>query len=295
MNRSEALSVLNSIPMKELRAMCLEARDTAFTRRVRLCAIMNCRNGACSEDCAFCAQSHSQGSDMLSLQEMKEAHRSVTDAGIDRFSAVTSGRGVSWKDLGRVCLLAEAGKDLCPLCASLGIINRSRLKALKRSGISRYHHNIESSERFFQQICTTHSWKERVETASAAREEGLSLCSGGIIGIGECDEDRVDMAFMLNTLKADSIALNFYLDVPGTKISGEDLSREKLFRIIALFRLVNPESELRVCAGRAKLEDRTGLMFDYGVTGLMTGSLLTTEGTAPEEDIELVRESGYRL
>lgn len=293
MNQSEALSVLSAVPIDELRSICLETRRQHFTRQIRLCTIINCRNGACSEDCGFCAQSHSQGSEMLGLEELRKEHKYVTDAGISRFSAVTSGRGLSWPELGTICQLAENGRDLCPLCASLGIVSRSKLKALKKAGVSRYHHNLETSERFFPRICTTHTWKERLETASAAREEGLSLCSGGIIGIGESDFDRVSLAFVLKELKADSIALNFFLNVPGTKISGKFLSREKLLRIIALFRLVNPQAELRVCAGREKLEESADLMFDFGVTGLMTGSLLTTGGSETAKDRELIIEAGY--
>lgn len=295
MKRSEASDILGAMPLEELEDRCSSARRNTFGEKVDLCAIINARNGACTEDCAFCAQSRTAGSKMLDLYELNEAHRSATDAGIERFSAVTSGRDLSGNEFRRICDMAATGSGLCPLCASLGILDLPRLEELKRAGIARYHHNLESSENFFPQLCTTHSWQDRAMTVARARTAGLSVCSGGIIGIGESDDDRIELAFSLRELEVESIALNFFVPVSGARVSSENLSTEKLLRIIGLFRLVNPKAEVRICAGRARLEDHNGRIFSFGATGIMTGTLLTTAGSALNNDMELIDRSGYSL
>jgi len=293
MNRTEALEILTTTPMDELQERCIHIRNACFGKTVNLCAIINARNGGCTEDCAFCAQSRTAGTGMTDIRELHRAHCSATEAGIHRFSAVTSGRDLSGPEFDSICEMASMGRDLCPLCASTGILNSRRLSELRAAGFSRYHHNLETSAEFFPRICSTHTWDERAKTVELAASAGLSVCSGGILGIGECDDDRVDLAFSLRKLEVDSIALNFFLHVPGTRVTAEDLSSEKMLRIIALFRLVNPGAEVRICAGRARLEEHAGLIFSYGATGIMTGTLLTTDGSLLEQDMELIGRAGY--
>jgi biotin synthase len=294
MKKAEALEILSSASLNELQYKCSLARNSSFGKSVDLCAIISAKTGGCTEDCAFCSQSGSSDSEMLGLDELHQAHISATEAGIHRFSPVTSGGSPSREEFERICEMAAMGRDLCPLCASLGILDMAMLRELKAAGVSRYHHNLETSMNFFPTICSTHTWRERVETVERAGNAGLSVCSGGIMGIGESDIDRVDLAFSLNELEVDSIALNFYLQVPGATVSASGLTSEKMLRIIALFRLVNPESEVRICAGRAKLEEQAGLIFSFGATGIMTGTLLTTEGTMLEQDIDLISKAGFR-
>lgn len=293
MNRSTALDVLTDTPMNDIEAMCTNIRKDKFGTKVDLCAIINSRNGACSEDCAFCAQSHSSGTPMLELSEIIEAQKAMSEAGIHRISMVTSGRALDSPELDTICKAASTGSKETPVCASLGILGLKELRKLKKSGVSRYHHNLETSENFFPSICTTHLWSERVTTIKNAKIAGLSVCAGGILGIGESDKDRIDLAFALKKLEVESVALNFYLPVEGARVKAEQLSPEKMIRIIAMFRLVNPSSEIRICAGRAGLELLGDKMFAFGVTGIMTGVLLTTEGSQLADDLNLIAKAGF--
>ncbi|MCD4706459.1 MAG: biotin synthase BioB [Candidatus Sabulitectum sp.] len=294
MNRREASDILTAVPLDELSDRCSTIRSSGFGDKVDLCAIVNAKKGACSEDCAFCAQSRTVGEPMLDLGKLVETHRTITDAGIHRFSLVTSGKGLAGDEFKRICEAASSGVDFCPLCASLGILGLDELKELKDAGVIRYHHNLETSEYFFPSICTTHTWNERRITVHRVKLAGMSACSGGIMGIGESDSDRIDLALSLRELDVESIALNFYMPVEGARVNAEYLSPEKLLRIIAMFRLVNPTAELRICAGRTELEMMGEKMFSFGVTGIMTGTLLTTEGSQLEHDLDLIERAGFR-
>ncbi len=286
--------MLQSVPLDEVRDMCAARRRSAFGKRVDLCAIVNARNGGCSENCAFCAQSGVPGGIMENAGTLNSVHGRASAAGIGRFSIVTSGGKAGAEELETVREAAGMGSELCPLCASLGLLDADEMKQLKDAGFTRYHHNLETSERYFPSVCTTHSWKQRVSTVEAASQAGLSVCSGGIMGIGESDEDRVDLALALSELPVDSLALNFYVPVEVARISGEYLSPEKRLRITAMFFLVNPGREVRICAGRKGFGDMEGMVFDFGATGIMTGDLLTTAGSSLEDDRRLIEEASYR-
>ncbi len=295
MNRNRAMDILNTLPLSKIKSDCLKIREAGFGKKVNLCAIINAKNGACSENCTFCAQAGSDGEAILSADYILAAHKSHSEAGVQRFSTVTSGRKLSGDDFEHICKVASLGKDYSPMCASLGILTLSELRTLKESGISRYHHNLETSASFFPSICTTHSWKQRAQTVSNAKLAGMSVCSGGIMGIGESDEDRIDLAFSLRELQVDSIAINFYVPVEGATVNAEKLSKEKMLRIIGMLRLVNPEAELRICAGRFLFGEVEKDIFSFGITGIMTGCLLTTEGSQLEKDYELINEAGYLI
>ena len=295
MTRQTAHDILSSLPLDAVEQMCSIKRSEKFGNKVELCAILNARNGDCSEDCAFCAQAGSSGTPMMNLYEIIDEHRSTSDAGINRFSMVTSGRGLDGTDFETICEAASAGSGYCPLCASLGILSFSDLKKLHAAGVSRYHHNLETSSSFFPSICTTHSWEDRAMTVRRAKLAGMSVCSGGIIGIGESDEDRVDLAFSLRELEVDSIALNFFVPVKGSAMEGENLSEEKILRIIGMYRMVNPTAELRICAGRDNLGEMAHKMFSFGVTGIMTGTLLTTTGSQYEDDLDLIMTTEFSV
>ena len=293
MNRDDAFEVLGDIPLEELEILCSSVRNDLAGNRVDLCSIINARSGACSEDCAFCAQSRSPGSSMLTLHDLTNAHKAATEAGIKRFSAVTSGKGLEDRELRRICEMAKQGRDLCSLCVSLGILDTEHLKKLKQCGIKRYHHNLETSRNYFPKICSTHTWDEREATIRSAKSAGLEVCSGGIFGMGETDEDRIDLAFSLSELEVDSVALNFFVPVSGIKITPEKLPLEKMLRIIALFRLLDPCWEVRICAGRSGFGDFEERIFSFGATGIMTGELLTTEGSSLVRDNELIARAGF--
>lgn len=293
MRTDEALEILRRTPLDEVRDMCAARRKTAFGKKVDLCSIVNARNGGCREDCGFCAQSGVPGGIMESAETLNSIHRRASSAGTGRFSIVTSGGKAGEKVLDTVCETASMGDGLCPLCASLGLLEENGMRRLKDSGFTRYHHNLETSRRYFPSVCTTHSWDQRVATVEAASLAGLSVCSGGILGIGEEDADRIDLALTLAELPVDSIALNFHVPVDGARISGEYISPEKRLRITAMFSLANPGRELRICAGRKGFGDLEGMVFDFGATGIMTGDLLTTAGSTMEDDRRLIEEAGY--
>lgn len=293
MKRTEAMDILNGIPLEEVREMASKARRARFGEGVDTCGIISARTGGCRENCAFCAQSGTLEPTAMTSDELVSAHVTATRAGIGRFSAVASGQDLQGEGFQIICEMARRGEDLCPLCASLGILTMDSLERLRDAGVSRYHHNLESSADFFPRICTTHSWDQRAMTVRRAKIAGLSVCSGGIFGIGETDEDRVDLAFTLRELQVDSIPLNFYVPVPAASVVPEHLSGEKKLRIIALFSLVNPGREIRVCAGRSSLGEMETCIFDFGATGIMTGDLLTTGGSSLDDDVLLIGKAGY--
>ena len=295
MNRDDAYRLLTADDLQIIEERCSQQRRTGFGNRVDICAIINAANGGCTEDCSFCAQSHSPGSVPLDTKKLTDAHKSATKAGVSRFSAVTSGKAGSADEMKRICEMAEMGRDLCSLCASMGILDLESLKKLKRSGVTRYHHNLETSRTFFHRVCSTHTWEERAETVANARKAGMEVCSGGIFGIGESDQDRIDLAFSLSELQVDSVALNFFIPVPGSRIQCERLSPEKMLRIIALFRLMDPRWEVRVCAGRNGFGKHERRIFNFGATGVMTGTLLTTEGSSQEYDRWIIELAGYSV
>ncbi|MCD6588408.1 MAG: biotin synthase BioB [Candidatus Fermentibacteraceae bacterium] len=295
MNREEAAGILTVLSMDRIEKMCTDTRISAFGNAAELCAIVNAKNGACPEDCTFCAQSRTEGTPMLPVEEIVEAHRTNSIAGVHRFSMVTSGRGLRGEELEQICEAAALSRANGLLCASLGILGFSELQKLKNAGVTRYHHNLETSQAFFPSVCTTHSFDERVITLRRAKLAGMSVCSGGIVGMGESDEDRLDLAFSLKELEVDSIALNFYIPVDGATAVAEHLPEEKLLRIIGMFRMVNPKAELRICAGRSQLGKSVEKMFSFGATGLMTGTLLTTGGSLPASDLDLILRAGLTL
>jgi biotin synthase len=295
MNREEAAGILTDLPMGRIERMCTETRLSAFGNTAELCAIINTKSGACPEDCTFCAQSRTTGTPIIPARDIVEAHRTNSKAGVHRFSMVTSGRWLHGEELERICEAAALSRTNGLLCASLGILEFSELRKLKAAGVTRYHHNLETSQSFFPSVCTTHGYGERVMTIRRAKLAGMSVCSGGIIGMGESDEDRLDLAFSLRELEVDSIALNFYIAVEEATAVAEHLPEEKLLRIIGMFRMVNPGAELRVCAGRFQLGKSVDRMFSFGVTGLMTGELLTTGGSPPGSDLDLIRKAGLTL
>ncbi len=267
---------------------------------VDLCSIINAKSGGCTEDCSYCAQSArvKTGINTYPLMEEEEILRaalSAKAAGAGRFCIVTSGRKPGKRELERIAraIGLVRGAGLLP-CATLGLLDAGELRLLKDAGLERYHHNIETSGRFFPEVCRTHSYDEKLRTIRAARQAGLSVCCGGIFGLGEGWEDRVDMAFQIRQLEADSVPLNFLIPVPGTPLGGRAmLSPFEALRIISIYRFLLPEKEVRVCGGRPQcLGEFNHLVFQAGADGLLIGDYLTKKGRPPEEDLSLIRQQG---
>jgi biotin synthase len=268
---------------------------------VDICSIVNAKSGACSEDCSYCAQSirHYTGAPvypLISVDRIAEAAASSKSNGAKRFCIVTSGRGIdSRSDLENIAkgIQKVSAMGLSP-CATLGTLTRDQLSYLKNAGLRRYHHNIETSREFFPRICSTHGFDERLEVLNNARLIGLSACSGGIFGMGESMEDRIKMAFTLRELDVDSVPINFLMPIKGTPLENVTaITPLEALHSLALFRLVLPGKEIRVCAGRGTTLGRLHpLIFAAGADGFMIGNYLTTSGLDPEEDLKMVRDLG---
>lgn len=300
-DRAEAIALINA-PEEELFPILARsdaARRAAFGRKVKLCSIVNVKSGACSEDCAFCAQSaaHPEAEAVvyptLSPEEIEKARRRSAESGASRFSVVASGKGATEADIGRLAGVAESSQAPPKWCASLGLLSEKRLRALFEAGYDRYHHNLETSERFFPEICTTHTWLERLETVRRAKRVGMHVCSGGVFGLGETREDRVDLAFALLDEGVDSIPLNFLVAVPGTPLAERaPLAPSEILKTLAVFRLVNPVSELRIAGGRSLLGSLQPLLFAAGCDGMMIGDLLTVQGEDVRRDLQMLSDLG---
>jgi biotin synthase len=268
---------------------------------VDICSIVNSKSGACTEDCSYCAQSvhHSTGAPvypLISVDRMAEAAASAQKNGAKRFCIVTSGRGVDSHD--DLDAIAEGIKRVRTMglspCATLGALTRDQLSFLKDAGLQRYHHNIETSKEFFPRICTTHTFEERLEVLRNARSLGLSACSGGILGLGESMQDRIKMANTLREIDVDSVPINFLMPIKGTPLENMTaITPLEALHSLALFRLILPRKEIRVCAGRGTTLGRLHpLIFAAGADGFMIGNYLTTSGLDPEEDLKMIRDLG---
>ncbi len=291
--------------LDDLLARAWRVRQATFGRDVAFCSIAAGKIGACSEDCKWCAQSARWATAVDRTPRRSEPETLVAAAGlagargVGRLGIVNSGRAPAEADLAVVEAAAGRLKGAgVELCASLGAVDVATARRLKAAGVRRYHHNLETSRRFYGTMVTTHTWDDRLAALAAARAAGLRLCSGGLFGLGETWADRIDLAITLrDTVRPDSVPLNFLQPIPGTPLAGAPrLTAAECLRIIAVFRLLMPEMDLRVAGGReanlGALQDR---IFHAGATGVMVGDYLTTRGRAFEADLQMVTDLGLRL
>ncbi len=298
-----ALTQRRGADLYNLFASANKVRENFRGKRVDLCSIVNAKSGACPEDCSFCAQSsHSKTNanvyPLLNKENIIQAARSAKKHGVKRFCIVTSGKKPSKKDLHTIAtFITELRKQELLPCATLGMLDSEQLKQLKDAGLNRYHHNLETSESFFSEICTTHTYKDKITTIESAMNLGLSVCSGGIFGLGESWEDRIAMAFALKDLGVDSVPVNFFTPIKGTPLGNRDvLSPQEALHIIALYRLILPKCEIRVCGGRpSTLRDLQSHIFSAGADGLLLGNYLTTQGREPQDDVTMIRDMGLEI
>ncbi|MGV8074749.1 MAG: biotin synthase BioB [Syntrophobacteraceae bacterium] len=294
-----ALHVLRS-PAADLPQVFAAAslmRTRHFGNSVRLCSILNARSGACSEDCAFCAQASRHKTDvertpLCSQETIVTAYEEAAKLPITHFGVVTSGCALSSKGVEEICNAIRRKKlPHVNWCGSLGCLSRTELIALKEAGLKRFHHNLETARSYFPHICTTHSYDQRLATVRDAREAGLEVCCGGIIGLGESPAQRVEFALTLASEAVDSIPLNFLIPIAGTKLERmEPLKPLDILRTVSMFRLTNPRAEVRVCAGRLHLRDMQSMIFHAGANGMMVGKLLTVAGRDVEQDIRMLQD-----
>jgi len=302
---SEALAVLESDDNDLLRVLnaAFTVRRRHFDRNVSLHVIRNAKSGSCTEDCSFCSQSMvSKGEPprhpLISFQKLLDGARQASEMNAKRYCIVTSGRGPSDKELDAICEAVGEIKRRIPIqiCTSLGILTETQARRLKSAGVDRYNHNLESSERYFDSVCTSHLYSDRYRTAKIAKRVGLELCSGGLIGLGEELSDRVALAFELRDLGADSIPLNFLDPRPGTP-SGrlQKPSPGDCLRTLSMFRLVFPEKEIRVAGGRESCLGHLQALSLYVADSIFTKGYLTTPGQGFESDLEMITQAGFRV
>lgn len=298
-----SLSNLKGTDVFKLFALSNNIRISSRGNKVDLCSIVNAKSGACPEDCFFCAQSsHSRVNiniyPLIHREKILEAAISAKKLGVKRFCVVTSGKKTSPKELEQICSFVSDIKNIGLLpCATLGMLNPSELQTLKDAGLHRYHHNLETSEAFFREICTTHTFKEKIKTIETAKSLGLSVCSGGIFGLGESWEDRIDMAFTLKEIEVDSVPINFLTPISGTPLGNRELLNPlEALKIISIYRLILPEREIRICGGRpTTLRDLNSYIFMAGADGLLIGNYLTTPGRNPEDDLQMIKDVGLEV
>ena len=295
----EKAEELLSLPLEELLCRADKVRSKFIGKRLELCGILNARSGLCGEDCKFCAQSsrHRTGIETYPLKskvEIIEAAERAQAIGVEKFGIVTSGNRLSKKELESV---AEAISEIretvgISVCGSLGALGRDELEVLKEAGLSRYHHNIETSRRYYPEIVSTHSFDERISTVRAAKDAGLEVCSGGIIGMGESWADRIDMACTLKELGVDSVPINVLIPIKGTALEGaEVLAVEDVLRAISIFRIILGGVTIKIAAGReAVLKDEQVKGFMAGANGMLIGGYLTVKGRGLEADYALIEE-----
>ncbi|MEO5357385.1 MAG: biotin synthase BioB [Nitrospirae bacterium YQR-1] len=304
LTKSEAMQIcsLQSSRLYELMAAASAIREHHRGDFIDLCSIVNAKSGGCSEDCSFCAQSYESKAEierypLRSYKEVAAAALSAKRNGAARFCLVTGGKRVLEGEIEKLSVMVKSiSTEGLLTCATLGLLDDNSIITLRDSGLNRYHHNIETSERFFPQVCSSHTFKDKVKTIEAVKSSGLSLCSGGIFGLGETWEDRVDMAFFLRDIEADSVPINFLTPIAGTKMANSTtLNPTDALKIIGLYRFILPHREIRICGGRMQtLGEFNSFIFMAGADGLLIGNYLTTTGRPPYEDTRFIELSGFR-
>ncbi len=281
-------------------------REKFRGRLIDPCTVMNAKSGACSEDCHFCAQSThfrtiAPTYDLLAANKIVEAAKAAQQNGTRRFCIGTSGRSLENPTELRIVedALGRMHSELgLWACATLGSVSGETVSILKSAGLDRLHHNLETSRNHFPKIVSTHAYDERVSTVRMAKDAGISVCSGGIFGVGESNEDRVSLFSLLRELDVDSIPINFLVPIAGTPLSENDpaLGANEALRIISVSRLFFPQKEVRICGGRIHaLKNRHPEIFYNGADGVMIGNYLTRSGRSPDLDIQMIREEGFDL
>jgi biotin synthase len=278
-------------------------RRAHWGRRVSLHVLENAKLGACPEDCGFCSQSarHSSPSGespIKSVDELVAGARRAHAARAKRYCMVTATRGPSQRDLDTICAAAaqiKAEMDI-ELCASLGLLTEAKAQRLAASGIDRFNHNLETSERHYGAIVTTHSWRDRVETVQLAKRAGMDTCCGGIVGLGETVDDLLDLAFALRALDVDSVPVNFLDARPGTPLAGYPrVEAGFALRALCMFRFVHPRTDLRVAGGREITLRALQVMALYPANSIFTQGYLTTAGATVRDDHQMIRDAGFEL
>ncbi|HAM39924.1 MAG: biotin synthase BioB [Omnitrophica WOR_2 bacterium GWA2_63_20] len=303
--REEALDILR-LPdeqIVEVLRAAFEVRQATYGKRVKICLLQNARSGLCPEDCHYCSQSAVSTAPiarylLLPLDQLMEGARRAREAGARRYCMVTSGRGPSEEDIAHFCEAARLIKSQYPLeiCVSLGILSGTQAHQLKEAGVGWVNHNLNTSARHHPAICTTHTYQDRLQTVRNVQQAGLMTCSGGIVGMGETDEDLLELALALRELRVNSLPVNFLNPIPGTPLEAcRALTPMRCLKILCLFRFLNPKSDLRAAGGReVNLRSLQPLAL-YPANSIFVDGYLTTPGQAAQAARQMVSDMGFEL
>lgn len=301
-SKEEALFLYRQ-PLLELCGSADKIRKYFCSDQFDICTIINARSGSCSENCKFCAQSahnHTCAATypLLSKEEILAQAKINHEQGVLRYSIVTSGKRLSDAEVDLMCEVVREIKEKIGIsvCVSFGLLNEQQFRKLKEAGVTRVHNNLETSRRNFPNICTTHKFDDKIQAIRAAQAAGLAVCSGGIMGLGETAEDRIDMALTLRELGVRSIPVNMLNPIPGTPFeNNERLTPEDMQRIVAVYRFILPQASIRLAGGRGLMPDKGKSCFTSGANAAISGDMLTTAGITTKTDMALLKELGYEV
>ena len=301
-SKEEALFLYRQ-PLLELCGSADKIRKYFCSDQFDICTIINARSGSCSENCKFCAQSahnHTCAATypLLSKEEILAQAKINHEQGVLRYSIVTSGKRLSDAEVDLMCEVVREIKEKIGIsvCVSFGLLNEQQFRKLKEAGVTRVHNNLETSRRNFPNICTTHKFDDKIQAIRAAQDAGLAVCSGGIMGLGETAEDRIDMALTLRELGVLSIPVNMLNPIPGTPFeNNERLTPEDMQRIVAVYRFILPRASIRLAGGRGLMPDKGKSCFTSGANAAISGDMLTTAGITTKTDMALLKELGYEV
>jgi biotin synthase len=304
-SRSEALAILDSHDdeLLDVVAGAFEIRQRFFGKTVQLYFLMNAKSGLCPEDCHYCSQSKISDApipkySILSREKLLDGARVAAERQSKTYCIVISGRAPNEREIKAIeTIVPEIKKEYgLNICACLGLLNESQAQRLAAAGVDKVNHNLNTSQDYYKEICTTHTFEDRMETLRNVRKAGLQLCSGGIIGMGESRKDIVDMAFSLRELSVESIPLNFLHAIDGTPMEHQEyLTPRDCIRALAMVRFVNPSSELRIAGGRERHLRSLQPLGLYIANSLFVGDYLTTQGQAPSEDYQMIADLGFEI
>lgn len=300
-SKEEALA-LAEMPLEELTQAADEIRQKFCKNQFDLCTIINGKSGKCSENCKYCAQSSFYPTDvesypLLGTKELLKQAEYSSKRGVPRYSIVTSGKKLSSREVEQVCESIRQIKEHVDIsvCVSFGLLEEEEFRKVKEVGAVRVHNNLEASANYFPNVCTTHTQKDKIDSLQAAEKAGLSICSGGIMGLGESMEDRIDLAFTLRELGVQSVPVNMLNPIPGTPYENNPrLTEEEMCRIVAVFRFILPKAFIRLAGGRGLMQDQGRRCFQSGANAAITGDMLTTAGITIQKDMEMLEELGYQ-
>ena len=301
-SREEALQLFEE-PVEEVARAADEIREKFCGNGFDICTIVNGKSGRCSENCKFCAQSAHYDTgcaevyDLLPTEDILKEAKYNDDQGVLRYSIVTSGKRLTDEEVDQVCESIRKIKEETNIevCFSFGLLKEEQLRKVREAGATRAHCNLETSRRYFPEICTTHTYDQKIETLKAAVAAGLSICSGGIMGLGETLEDRVDMVLTAKELGVKSVPVNFLNPIPGTPYEdNKPLTDKEARQCVAVFRFIIPDASIRLAGGRGLLDDKGKECFQSGANAAISGDMLTTAGITVQKDMGMLKDLGYK-